>query len=360
MGAWGKRADMITYDVEPYNAEPPVAALAGRTLTPIETFYARNHGPIPRIDPAAWRLRLNGLLERPMTLSAAALRSGFEHHEVVATVQCAGNRRSGLLAVRAIPGETPWGSGAISTARWTGVRLSDVLAEAGPRSDAAHVEFRAPDVAAEARPPQPYAASIPLAKAMAGEVLLAWAMNDEPLPPLHGGPVRVLVPGYVGARSVKWVTVITVRDRPSDNYFQAVRYRLLAPEPDGGLDGGGLQLGPVAVNSDILDPADGAVRAVGPVEVSGYAFGGDGREVARVDVSADEGRSWRPAVLDEPYGPWAWRLWHAVLDLSPGRAVVTARAWDTAAACQPEHAASLWNPGGYANNAWPRVRLTVV
>jgi sulfite oxidase len=355
MGAWDKRADMITHSVEPYNAEPPVAGLAGRTVTPVETFYVRNHGPVPRIDPDTWRLRLDGLLERPTTLSAAALRTGFEHHEVVATVQCAGNRRSGLLAVRAIPGETPWGSGAISTARWTGVSLADVLAEAGPCPGAAHVEFSAPDVADEARPPQAYAASIPLAKALTADVLLAWAMNDEPLPLVHGGPMRVIVPGYVGARSVKWVTAITVRDRPSDNYFQAVRYRLLGP---GGA--GGFALGPVAVNSDILDPADGAVRAAGPVEVSGYAFGGDGREVARVDVSADQGRSWRPAELGDSYGPWAWRLWHAVLDLPPGRAVVTARAWDTAAGSQPEHAASLWNPGGYANNAWPRVRLTVV
>lgn len=355
MGAWGKRADMITHAVAPYNAEPPVGALAGRTITPVATFYARNHGPIPRVDAGTWRLRIDGLVERPVTLSLGALRTRFEHREVVATVQCAGNRRSGLLAVRAIPGETPWGSGAISTARWAGVSLADVLAGAGPYEGAAHVEFSAPDVAGEARPPQVYASSIPLAKAMAGEVLLAWAMNDEPLPPVHGGPVRVVVPGYVGARSVKWVTRITVRDRPSDNYFQAVRYRLLGPGA-----AGGLQLGPVAINSDILDPADGAVRVAGPVEVSGYAFGGDGRQVARVDVSADEGRSWRPAVLDEPYGPWAWRLWHAVLDLPPGRAVVTARAWDTAAASQPEHAASVWNPGGYVNNSWPRVRLTLV
>jgi sulfite oxidase len=355
MTAWGKRADMITHTAEPFNAEPPVAALAGRTLTPVETFYARNHGPVPRMDPETWRLRIAGLVDRPVTLSLAALRTGFDHRELVATLQCAGNRRSGLLAVRAIPGETPWGSGAISTARWTGVGLADVLTEAGPWENAAHVEFSAPDVAVEARPPQAYGASIPLAKALAGEVLLVWAMNDEPLPLLHGGPVRVVVPGYVGARSVKWVTAITVRDRPSDNYFQAVQYRLLGPGA-----AGGLQLGPAAINSDILDPADGAVRAAGPVEVSGYAFGGDGREVARVDVSADEGRTWRPAVLDDPYGPWAWRLWHAVLDLPPGRAVVTARAWDTAAASQPERAASLWNPGGYVNNAWPRVRLMLV
>lgn len=355
MGEWGKRGDMLVHERDPYNAEPPAAALAGRLITPAETFFVRGHGPVPLIDAGAWRLRLDGLVERPVTLSLAALRTGFEHREIVATLQCAGNRRSDLMAVRAIPGETPWGSGAIATARWTGVALADVLAVAGPRPQAGHVEFGGPDLAAETRPPQPFGASIPLAKAMAGEVMLAWAMNGDPLPHVHGAPVRVVVPGYIGARSVKWVNRVTVRDRPSGNHFQAVRYRLVAP---GATEG--VPLGPVAVNSDILDPANGAVRARGPVEVSGYAFGGDGRSVARVDVSADEGCSWRQAELDDAPGPWAWRLWHTVLDLPAGHAVIIARAWDDAAASQPERAASLWNPGGYANNACPRVRLMLI
>lgn len=355
MGTWGKSDDMVVHGKEPYNAEAPRLTLAGNALTPVETFYARNHGPIPQIDPDVWRLQLEGLVERPVTLSLAALRDGFEHREVVATVQCAGNRRADLQAVRPIPGETPWGSGAISTARWTGVSLADVLAAAGPRTGAGHVEFAAPDMAADARPPQPYGSSIPLSKATAGEVLLAWAMNDRPLPPVHGGPVRVVVPGYIGARSVKWVTRINVREQPSDNYFQAICYRLLAP---GATEG--LQLGPVAVNSDILLPDDGTVLPAGPIPVSGYAFGGEGRGVARVDVSADEGRSWRQVHLEPAPGPWAWQLWSTILDLPVGEATIIARAWDTAAGCQPERAASLWNPGGYANNAWPRARVTLV
>jgi sulfite oxidase len=358
MGPWGKRDDMIVHDAEPYNAEPPPGALAGRVLTPVDTFYARGHGPVPQIGPDAWCLELGGLVDRPMRLSLAELRGGFAHREVVATLQCAGNRRTALLAVRAIPGETPWRSGAVSTARWAGVALADVLAEAGLRAGAAHVEFTAPDVAGEARPPAPYGASIPVAKATAGEVLLAWAMNDRPLPPVHGGPVRVIVPGYVGARSVKWVTRVTVRERPSDNYFQAVRYRLLPPGADPDRADGGLPLGPAGLNCDILAPETGTAVRAGPVEVSGYAFGGEHRDVARVDVSADGGRAWRQAELDTASGPWAWRLWHTVVDLPPGETTIIARAWDTAATCQPEHAASLWNPGGYVNNAWPRVRVT--
>ncbi len=355
MGPWAKRDDMVVHDVEPYNAEAPLSALAAHALTPVDAFYGRNHGPIPDIDPAAWRLELTGLVGRPLTLSLADLRAGFARSEVVATVQCAGNRRAGLQAVRPIPGETPWHSGAISTARWSGVSLAAVLAAARPSAYAAHVEFTAPDVAGEACPPQAYGSSIPLAKAMAGEVLLAWAMNDRPLPPVHGGPVRVVVPGYIGARSVKWVTRIAVRDRPSENYFQAVAYRLLPPAGPAV----GCALGPVAVGGDILAPRDGEVRAAGPLEVIGYAVGGEGREVAGVEVSVDEGRTWRPAELGPSCGAWAWRHWHTFLDLPAGEVVIVARAWDAAADRQPESPAALWNPGGYANNSWPRVRLSL-
>ncbi|GLY83567.1 sulfite oxidase [Actinoallomurus iriomotensis] len=350
MASWGKRDDMITHTMEPYNAEPPPEALAGRTLTPVDTFFARGHGPIPRLDPDAWRLSVGGLVEHPMTLSLDDLRAWFPRRDVVATIQCAGNRRAGLLAVRPIPGKTPWRSGAISTARWTGVSLADVLARAVARPGAAHVEFTAPDVSPEARPRQPFGGSIPLAKATAGEVLLAWTMNGRPLPAVHGGPVRVVVPGYIGARSVKWVTGVTVRDRPSDNYFHAVAYRLLPQDAP---------LGPVAPGCDILAPGERAVLPAGPVMVHGYAFGDDDRGVDRVEVSSDGGLSWRPADLDPAYGCWAWRLWRAVVDLPAGEITIVARAWDIEGGCQPESAASVWNPGGYVNNAWPRVRVVV-
>jgi sulfite oxidase len=360
MALWAKREDMIVHGTEPFNAEPPPSALAGRTLTPIEAFYARNHGPIPCIDPESWRLALDGLVERPATLSLHDLLTGFEYRELVATVQCAGNRRAGLLAVREIPGKTPWGPGGISTARWTGVSLADVLAEAGLRPEAAHIAFVAADLSSSVDPPEPFGGSIPVAKATAGEVLLAWAMNGKPLPRLHGGPVRLVVPGYIGARSVKWITRITAQDRPSDNYFQAIRYRLLPADADPELAGPaeGLQLGPVAVNADILQPENGVTVVAGPTTVRGYTSVGD-RAIARVDVSIDDGRTWRQAELDPAAGRWAWRQWHSTIDLPAGDATITARAWDTAAATQPEHPESLWNPGGYANNAWARVQVTV-
>ena len=361
MALWDKREDMIVHTAEPYNAEPPRSALAGHVLTPVEAFFARDHGTVPRIHPDAWRLRLDGLLDLPETLTLEGLRTRYEHREVVATLQCAGNRRAGLTAVGAIPGEAAWVAGAISTARWTGVSLAEVLDRAGLRPGATHIAFTACDVAASARPPQPFGGSIPVAKAMSGEVLLAWAMNGRLLPSLHGGPVRLVVPGYIGARSVKWIERITAQDHPYGGYFQAVGYRLLPPGAVPELAGPeeGLQLGPVAVNADILQPCDGAVLPAGPTLVRGYALGCHAQGVARVDLSLDRGRTWCQADLDPEAGPWAWRHWHRAVDLPAGDLEITARAWDTAAAGQPERPESVWNPGGYVNNAWARVRVTV-
>lgn len=354
--AWGKRGDMIVHSSDPYNAEPPRRVLAGAELTPADAFYVRNHGPVPRGDPSAHRLHLDGLVAGPRVWTVDGLRSRFGEHQVLATLQCAGNRRAGLNEVREIPGQAAWGPGATSTARWTGVRLADVLAEAGVHDSAAHVAFEAPDVSDAADPPQRFGGSIPLRKAVAAEVLLAWAMNGERLPAVHGAPLRVVVPGYIGARSVKWLERVTLRRTPSANWFQDVAYRI---QPDGAGPRAGFALGPISVNSDVLDPDDGARVPPGRLRVRGYALAGDDREVPRVDVSTDGGHSWVQAELGARHGPWSWRMWRADLEVGPGPLTVLARAWDSAAGVQPESPAQVWNPGGYANNAWARVRLRV-
>src|SRR5947209_16037735 len=159
---WGKRDDMVVHDKEPFNAEPPPAALAGSPLTPIEVFYSRNHGPIPDLEPASWRLRIDGLVDRELVLSLADLQERFAPRTEVATLVCAGNRRAELLAVRPIPGQVPWGPATISTAVWNGVSLADVLAEAGPCAGAAHVAFTAEDVSPSVAAPS--GSSIPLSK----------------------------------------------------------------------------------------------------------------------------------------------------------------------------------------------------
>ena len=356
MSRYGKRSDVIVHEDEPFNAETGLAALAEGSLTATDAFYVRGHGAVPEIDPATWRLHVHGVVERELDLSLATLREAFREREVTATLQCAGNRRAGLMAIRDIPGEAPWGPGATGTATWAGVALADVLALAGPGREAAHVGFEGADLCPEAKPAQRFGGSIPLDKACRREVLLAWAMNGEPLPPVHGAPLRVVVPGYIGARSVKWLTRIEVRPTPWQGYFQHVAYRLL-PEDGTPGPGAGMPLGLVALNADLLSPADGETLAAGPVEVRGYAFAGGERHVARVDVSLDGGATWSQAQLLEDLGPWAWRHWRATVDLAPGEHEILVRAWDSSAATQPEDEAALWNPKGYVNNARPRVRV---
>ncbi|MBM9503027.1 sulfite oxidase [Streptomyces sp. KK5PA1] len=358
MGIWNKRDDMIVHQSEPYNAEPPPGALVD-AVTPLDTFYGRNHAPIPRLDGTSWRLRVDGTVDRPLELSLDELRRRFPERKVLATLQCAGNRRADLVEFRDIPGQVPWGPGAISTAWWTGASLADVLTEAGLQAETAHIAFIGADVSQDADPPQPFGASIPAAKATSSEVLLAWAMNDQALPAAHGAPLRAVVPGYIGARSVKWLQRITAQTEPSDNYFQW-EYSLLPPEADPRKagPGDGITLGPVVIHIAILRPGKGTPLPSGPTEVTGVAFAGDDRMVTRVDVSADGGTTWVQADLNAPDTPWTWQHWRATLTLPSGETELLARAWDSAAAVQPESPATVWNPKGYANNAWARLHVT--
>ncbi len=369
---WGKRPDTRVHEVDPFNAEPTPAALAASPTTPADTFYVRSHGPVPELDPAAWRLVVDGALPQRLELGLGELQDRFEHHQLTATLVCAGNRRAGLIAVRDIPGEDPWGRCAASTARWTGVRLVDVLAAAGithdhgaagdgAAGDEGHVAFGAPDVSRIPDPPEPYAASIPLTKALHPDTLLAWAMNDGPLTAVHGAPLRVVVPGWIGARSVKWLQRITVQAAPSAGHFQANAYRVQPADADPHTAGpdDGISLTSIALSSELLIPADGATVPAGTLELRGYAVAGDDRTVERVDVSLDGGSSWVQAQLTPTAGPWAWRTWSAAVPVAPGEVTVTVRAWDSTAAVQPESAAQLWNPKGYANNAWSHTRVHV-
>lgn len=209
---------------------------------------------------------------------------------------------------------------------------------------------------------QTFVSSIPLAKALSKEVLLAWHMNGQALPAVHGGPVRVVVvPGYIGARSTKWVNEITVRDRQSDNYFQALDYRILPAQadPDAVTPAEDISMSILHVNCDILTPTNDDSVGAGSLTVRGYALVGDGHEIARVDVSLDDGHTWQQADLEPSHGPWTWRWWSTTVHVDSGPLHIVARAWDDAGTTQPEYVASLWNPRGYANNAWTRVDTRV-
>jgi sulfite oxidase len=185
-------------------------------------------------------------------------------------------------------------------------------------------------------------------------------MNGRPLPPAHGYPLRVVVPGYIGARSVKWLATITVQSQPSANYFQARTYRLYpsrvrsesTPEH-------GFSLGETPVNSVICQPGEGAAVTGPRVRARGYALTGGTREIERVEVSLDRGTTFATARLLGDGQAGAWRLWEAELELGPGPYELAVRAWDSAASTQPESAEGIWNLKGYINNSWHRVRFTV-
>jgi hydroxyacylglutathione hydrolase len=351
---------LVVWSEEPLNAETPLDVLCASEITPNTLFFVRNHGPIPEIDPAEYRLSVRGLVAEPLTLTLDDLRRRFERVSLDAVLSCAGNRRSELAAIAPIPGQAPWGPGATGNARWGGVRLRDVLQAAGIETGAAHVAFTGLDRCTEEGEEIPFGGSIPLAKALAPEVLLADLMNGGPLPPAHGFPLRVIAPGYIGARSVKWLATITVQSQPSTNYFQARTYRLYpsrvrsetTPEH-------GFSLGETPVNSAICRPAEGAAVAGPRVLAGGYAITGGTREIERVEVSLDRGATFQTAKLLGGGDAGAWRLWEAELDLGPGPHELAVRAWDSAASTQPENAEGIWNLKGYLNNSWHRVRFTV-
>jgi sulfite oxidase len=349
---------LIVHSTRPYNAEPPLDRLVTSFVTPQTEFYVRCHGDIPALDEAAHRLRVGGRVATPLELSLAELRERFPRRTVRAVMQCAGNRRADLHQVRPVSGD-PWAGAAIGNASWTGTPLAAVLEAAGvERGPTLHVAFAACDECEADGLRFRYGASIPLAKALSPEVLLAYEMNGEPLTPEHGFPLRVVVPGYAGCRSPKWLAGIEVRDGPSDNPMQAREYKLFPPdvtEETADWDRG-LTIDEMPLNAAICEPADGATLPAGAVAVRGWAVA-SGRAVARVDVSADGGRTWRQAELLDDLGRWAWRHWRATVELPPGDHEILVRAWDSSAATQPEDEAALWNPKGYVNNARPRVRV---
>ncbi len=351
-----------SHSTDPWNGEPPPDLLVDSPLTPAQLFYVRNHAPVPEISAQSYRLSVGGRVRRPLRLSLDEVQRGFPGVEVTASLQCAGNRRRGLMEVRPIPGEEPWGIAAIGNARWRGVPLAAVLEAAGVDEAAGHVAFLGLDRVEKEGEAFGFGGSIPLAKALQGTgAVLAWEVNGEPLPPEHGFPLRVVVPGYIGARSVKWLGEIEVRETPSENHYQQRAYKLFPPHvgPDDAKWERGLMLGELSVTSAICRPADGAEVPAGPVTVRGYAMAGGERTVERVEVSADGGARWTVAEHEgAPAG--AWSLWRAEVELSPGEHEVVCRAWDSSANTQPEDPAPLWNFKGYMNNAWDRVRLVAV
>lgn len=369
---------------KPCNAESPGDALADSFLTPNELFYKRNHMWVPVVDdPDSHAITIELPDGNTKVYTVGELKSRFRQHVVTAVLQCSGNRRNDMTVHAKKTNGLQWTVGAISCAKWEGVHLRDVLAEAGlpindPGCDALHVQFSSLEG---------YGASIPIESALdpRGDVLLAFRMNDEPLPRDHGFPVRIIVPGHVAARSVKWVNKISVSDDESTTSWQRKDYKCFGPnETKQDWDKyKAIQKMPVTSaitrtrvkqtgKGNLAAPAQNSSSPI--VEVEGYAYSGGGHEIQRVDISLDGGKTWDQArlvqddqSLERGSKPWCWKRWkyQGVLpteDASINRdgtrsSTIVVKATDDVYNTQPESYASIYNLRGNLATAWHRVDL---
>jgi sulfite oxidase len=323
-------------------------------LTPAPHFFVRNHMHEPtELDPQSWKLTIGGEVEKPLTLTLPEVLK-LESHSIVNTLECAGNGRA--FQRPQVPG-IQWGKGAVSTARFSGPRLRDVLQQAGVKASGKHVMFRGLDEVPGKVPP--FIRSIPIKKALDADTLIATHMNGVPLTKHHGFPVRALVPGWIGAASCKWLTEIKILDAEFVGNFMSPGYRFpnqpgkpgeaIKPEDTHPLEA-------LTVKSVIAGPSDGAAIKAGRVAVHGAAWAGEA-DIVKVEISTDGGTSWNSAKLGREQAHYAWRLWNYELKARSGDYSILSRATDSQGRTQP--ATPIWNPSGYLNNAVDQVKIHV-
>jgi len=350
------------------NLECPVDMLGGAYATPPDLFFVRSHGPVPRLDAAGHTVRVEGFVEKPTTFSLEDLRRQFPVRKIWSALVCSGSRRKELNLIKHGGGHIDWHS-AVGNAEWEGVYLRDVLLACGVEQDfavAKHVEFEGADTHESG-----YRTSVPFSTAFnpAGEVLLAWGMNGVPLPPDHGYPLRVLVPGVTGARSCKWLRRICIQAQETDHHMHKNYYKVLPPHIHS-LKGhteeilAAPPLYDVSVNSVVFEPRTGTPAVAGPLKVRGYAYCGGGRPVERVEVSLDGGASWGQAKIAEQRrteagNMYAWVWWEIMVDFDPGsHKELVVRAWDGHWNTQPER--QNWNYNGMMNNCQFKLKVESV
>lgn len=348
---------LLVRQEKPFNAEPPLENLLDHWLTEYGTFFQRSHGNVPEIDADSFQLTVEGLVDQPLKLSLAELKAKFPQVTTTATITCAGNRREEFHSDK-ITG-VKWHGGAISTAEWTGVSLADVLKQAGIQAGAKHVWFEGLDEVPEGSHTIAFGGSIPLEKALAVTkaapgALLAHTMNKQPLPREHGAPLRGVVPGYIGARSVKWLGKIVVSDQPSPNHFIADVYKIVTK----GTEEERKTTPPIyehALNSVICrwKLNNGKQR----LQLSGFALPSGHADclIQKVEVSTDDGQSWTTAKLTSPQREFCWSFWEADLPAHAVGKTALVKATDTRGETQPRE--MKFNLKGYQFNAWYGVTL---
>ncbi len=335
---------LVIRNPRPLDAEAPLAELRS-FLTPNEHFFVRSHFGPPASPPDKWTLTIDGAVRKPVTFTIDEIRKlGAATHPI--TIECAGNGRGRLRLPRTAG--VQWQYGAVSTAEWTGVPLALLLERAGLTAEGRHLWMEGLDQAPLPSVPK-MLRSIPSELAVS-DGFLAWEMNRRPIPLLHGGPVRLLTPGWFGMASTKWLTHIHARPLVSDNFFMATGYRYADGSP----------VERLRVKSVITAPLAGERVHVGRVRVTGQAWSGLGAGGIRgVEVSLDDGHTWQPARLTGKEYPYAWRSWEAEVEIgSPGPQRLLARATDRSSAVQPRNADP--NPGGFGNNSMPEIAFDAV
>ncbi|MBS1876998.1 MAG: molybdopterin-dependent oxidoreductase [Acidobacteria bacterium] len=350
-----KKTGMIVRAARPEDLEMPLEFFSDY-LTPAEHFFVRTHTYVPRVSPGEYKLEVAGEVSKPLALSMTDIRK-LPRVELVSVLECAGNGRS--LYAPPMPG-LQWSYGAVGNAKWAGVRLGDVLKQAGVKPAGREVLFDGLDVGPGTMPD--FQRTIPVKKALDPNTLLAYEMNGRTLPLQHGFPLRVIAPGWASDSWVKWLAKITVLDHDFDGFFMKTAYRHPGKPVRPGEAVPPEKMSPVTslrVKSVISTPADGATVAPGGVvKVAGAAWSGDGGPVESVEVSADGGRTWRAAAMISPRTPFGWRLWS--FDWRPAREqfhTLMARAKTAAGDIQPF--AQEWNPSGYQWNVVHKVGVNV-
>ena len=323
-------------------------------ITPVGLHYLLTHYDIPDVDAASWRLEVDGLVERPLSLSLDDLRAR-PAVEIAATMECAGNGRA---HVEPHVVSQPWLLEAVGTARWRGTPVAGLLEEAGVHGEAVEVVFTGLDRGVEGAEEQDYARSLSLTEVLAGDAILAYEVNGAPLPPQHGFPLRLLVPGWYGMTSVKWLSRITLLDAPFEGYQMKHSYRRRQHEDEAGEPLTRMQVRALMVPPGIPEfLSRSRIVEAGELVLEGRAWSGEA-EVVGVELSSDGGESWSEAELaPASLGRWAWRSWRFVWDATAGEHELCCRARDAVGNIQPLEAP--WNVGGYANNAVQRVAVTV-
>jgi DMSO/TMAO reductase YedYZ molybdopterin-dependent catalytic subunit len=343
----------IVRSARPQDFETPVFLLDS-WLTPNDRFFVRSHLYTPEINLQEWRLTVDGEVDTPLSLTLEDLR-GLPEQSRVVTIECAGNGRA--FYVPPVAG-VQWQKGAVGTARWTGVRLADVLARARTKSSARFVLLNGADAPIATIPD--FVRQLPVEKALHPDTLLAYNMNGAPLPVANGFPLRAIVPGWEGAYAVKWLTSIRVLDREGDSFWIETAYRYPKRRIAPGAAVAPEDMAPVAglfVKSLMTAPLDGSSVPNGVVHVRGFAWAGEAN-ITAVDVSVDGGSTWSAAQLGSDRAPYAWRQFeYEWRPTDPGSYLMMSRATDDRGRTQP--IVAQWNPSGYLWNAIDQVRVDV-